>query len=393
MARRRANNEGSIHKLPSGAWRAQLRLDGQRLSYTGKTQRECQEWVKKTIGQIDEGLTFANTKVTLAEFMENWLTSTKASQRPRTWSQYSQLNRDYIAPRLGTIKVKDLRAEHIQRLYNSLGEQDTGTHTILKIHMLLHSALEHAIRTGMIPRNPVDATIPPAQPAEEMQILDESQVSQLLVAAANTRLEALLHLALATGMRQMELLGLKWTDLDWVRKTIKVERQLVRPYKESKLKFATPKTKAGRRTLNLGQKTIEVLRSHAERQRQERLALGDKWENNGLIFTNSLGGPYDPRNLLRDYKKLLKVAGLPDMRFHDLRHTAASLMLNHGVAVIVVSRRLGHARASITLDVYGHLIPSMQEEAADLIDELITPVPFNPPVKKKSNLEEDNNGL
>ena len=182
-----------------------------------------------------------------------------------------------------------------------------------------------------------------------------------------------MHLAVSTGMRQMEILGLKWTDLDWLKKTLKVERQLVRG---EGVKFSQPKTRYGRRTVVLGDRTIEILRRHYERQNEERKKSGESWTEHGLIFTMANGSPIHFRNLMRDFKNLLKAAGLPEIRFHDLRHTAASLMLNHGIPVIVVSRRLGHARPSITLDIYGHLIPGMQEEAALMIDELITPVEF-----------------
>jgi integrase len=208
----------------------------------------------------------------------------------------------------------------------------------------------------------------------EMTILNESQVSQLMVAVINHRWEALFHLAIVSGAREMELLGLKWTDLDWIKQTLKIERQLVRPDARGEM-FSAPKTRLGKRTIALGSKTIEMLRKHYERQQDERRAAGEAWKEYGLIFTTSNGTPIHPRNLLRDFKKLLSDAGLPIIRFHDLRHTAASLMLNSNIPPIVVSRRLGHAKASITLDVYGHLIPSMQTEAAEKIDELVTPIP------------------
>jgi len=174
----------------------------------------------------------------------------------------------------------------------------------------------------------------------------------------------------------MELLGLKWTDVDWVRSTIKVERQLLRSSGNG-IEFSRPKTRYGKRSIDLGNKSIEVLRNHYEYQQKERQTAGEKWVENGLIFTNSLGGPINPRNLLRNFKALLKEAGLVPIRFHDLRHTAASLLLNQGIPVLAVSRRLGHARASITLDIYGHLIPSMQSEIAKLIDELVIPIPVD----------------
>jgi integrase len=374
MAGKRGNNEGTILKLPSGNWRAQITLNGRRLSHTFSTHRDSQEWIRKTRGQIDDGLTFAITKITLGDFLKGWLTDTKAARQRSTWVKNEQICRGYIIPNLGQVKIRDLRPEHIQGLYRSLLDQDVGTYTVIKVHTVLHSALQQATLTGMISRNPASYAQPPREPANEMAILNESQVSQLLVAANGHRWEALYHLAIVTGMRQMEILGLKWTDLDWLRQTLRIERQLQRPEGGEAVKFASPKTRFGKRAIALGGKTIEVLRAHLLYQQGEKTVAGIKWVENGLIFTNSLGGPIDARNLLRNFKQLLRDAGLPAIRFHDLRHTAASLMLNAGIPVIVVSRRLGHARASITLDVYGHLIPSMQSEAAELIDQMVTPV-------------------
>lgn len=373
MAKKRGNNEGSIHRRANGSWRAQVTLNGRRLSFTAGTRRECQEWLKKTARQIEDGLTFSSTRIILGDFLSGWLSSSKASKRQRTWTQYQQVSRTYILPSLGKITVKNLRPQNIQELYDGMLSRGVGVFTVLKVHQVLHSALEYAVKTGVIGRNPASFTILPKEPADEMRILDESQISQMLVTAQGGRLEALLYLAVVTGMRQMEILGLKWTDLDWVNQTIKVERQLVRP-EGGDVSFSPPKTKFGKRSVSLGPATITVLRSQYERQYMQRKAAGENWQENGLIFTTSLGSPIHPRNLLRDFKNLLREAGLPVIRFHDLRHTAASLMLNHGIPVIVVSRRLGHAKPSITLDVYGHLIPSMQTEAAEKMDELVTPV-------------------
>ena len=373
MAKIRGKNEGSIHQRKNGTWRAQVSLDGQRLSFTGKTRRECQNWIKQTVQQIDHGLTYASTTITIEDHLESWLTIVKASKRHSTWLHYEHLSRNFVCPHLGKLKLKDLRPDQIQAFYNRLLADDVGIHTVIKIHIMLHSALGHALKTGLVNRNPADAAVPPKAPTKEMQFLDSSQVSQLLIAARGGRLEALLHIAVTTGMRQMEILGLKWTDLDWIKQTLKVERQLVRSG-PGKVEFITPKTKRGRRTVALGDRAIEVLRQQYEQQQVERLAAGESWQEFGLIFTTKNGTPIHYRNLLRDYKILLRKAGLPEIRFHDLRHTAASLMLNHGIPVIVVSRRLGHAKPSITLDVYGHMIPTMQAEAAQKIDELITPV-------------------
>lgn len=377
MTRRRGNNEGSLHPRANGTWRAQVTVQGRRLSYTAKTRRDVQEWIKRTQEQIDNGMSYASTQRSLADYLRGWLTSEQSVLAQSTWAHYEQLTRSYIIPCIGQITLKNLRTEHIQGLYNHLKSQNVGDYTVMKIHTLLHSSLKLAVQTGTIGRNPTSYAHPPKEPISEMGILNESQVSQFLISVIGHRWGALFHLAIATGMRQMELLGLQWDDLDWIRQTIKVERQLARPNKTG-VRFSSPKTRFGKRTVALGEQTTLVMRNHYERQQAGRQVSGEKWVEHGLIFTNSIGGPIIARNLLREFYKLLKVAGLPRIRFHDLRHTAASLMLNNGVAPIIVSRRLGHSRASITLDIYGHLIPSMQTEAAELIDQLITPIKMHP---------------
>lgn len=384
MAKKRGNSEGSIYKRPNGTWSAQVTLQGRRLSRTFRTQKECQDWMKKTIGQIDDGMTLASTKIILDDFLASWMTSKKTTMTSRTWKQYEYYIRAYISPNIGKVKIRNLRPDHIQTLYNKLYEEQVGIDTIRKLHDALHSALQQATRTGMVSRNPASFVRPPKKPETEMKILNESQVSQFLIATQGHPWEALFHLAVISGMRQMELLGLKWTDLDWGRQTLKIERQLLRPEGEV-VQFAPPKTRYGKRSIVLGNKTIEILRKHHDRQRMDQKKAGDGWKENGLIFTTRNGTPIHPHNLCRDFKKLLKDAGLPPIRFHDLRHTAASILLNQDIPVISVSRRLGHARASITLDVYGHLIPTMQEEMADMIDDLVMPTAVQIEKKLKHN--------
>jgi integrase len=206
-----------------------------------------------------------------------------------------------------------------------------------------------------------------------MKFYDETQVSQLLLAARGDRNEALYHLAIVTGIRQSELLALKWSDLDWQKRILKVQRQLKRNDLDQGY-FTIPKTKAGKRSVDLGAETIKKLRSQYERQRLERMVAGNRWKENDLIFPSTIGSPLNQSNLLKSFRRFIQTAGLPKIRFHDLRHTAASLMLNHGVPPILVARRLGHSKVSITLDTYGHLMPEIQSGAADLMDDLVTSV-------------------
>ena len=220
-----------------------------------------------------------------------------------------------------------------------------------------------------------------------MVVLDETQVSQLLVAAKGSRHEALYHLAVTTGMRMGELFGLRWSDLHWVSGRIYVRRQVqyVPGYGRS---FVEPKTRSGRRTIKLGEGVLQALRKHLERQQSEQVAAGERWVDNELIFPSKSGTPMDASNLRLDFTRVLRQAGLPKIRFHDLRHTAASLMLNHGIPVIVVSKILGHSKPSITMDIYGHLYNEMQDEAAQLMDELVTPICTQLHPKNESLLEK-----
>lgn len=374
MAKKRGNSEGSINQLPSGSWRAQITLQGHRVSHTGKSRREAQEWLKQITLRVDDGLTYAYSRVTVEDYLSEWLIGKQSTVKPGSWVQYEQVSRAYITPWIGRIKLTELRTDQIQSMYNRLLMQNVGVFAVRKCHTVLHSALQQALRAGILSRNPATFAQPPRLPIKEMGIFDESQVSQLLVAASGYRLGILIHLAVVTGARQMELLGLRWTDVDWIKKTLRIERQLEKTFRTGQL-FSSTKTRYGRRTLELGRNTIGLLRKHLDDQQQERISAGDLWHENGLIFTTSLGTPIDPSNLRRDFRRMLKDAGLPSFRFHSLRHTSASLLLNNNIPPIVVSRRLGHSKASITMDVYAHLLPNMQSEAAELIDEVATPIP------------------
>jgi integrase len=215
-----------------------------------------------------------------------------------------------------------------------------------------------------------------------MQVLDESEVSQFLVAAQENPHQALYQLAITTGMRQGELFGLKWSDLQWNSGGLHVQRQIQRINGKG-WSFAEPKTRAGRRTIKLGEGTLHVLREHKERQVVQKAMAGDCWQEHDLIFPTKAGTPGYGSNLRKDFLRVLDKAGLPKIRFHDLRHTAASILLNRGVPLLIVSKMLGHSKPSITLDVYGHLIHEMQDEASEVMDKLVTPIQVALPQKTK----------
>lgn len=291
----------------------------------------------------------------------------------KTHDQYRRTVEKHILPHIGNIRLKDLRPERVERLYASLLKSGSGVRTVRIVHAVLHRSLEKAVRYGLILRNPTDGAALPQYTHAEMQMLDETQVSHLLMAAKGSRHEALYHLAVTTGMRMGELFGLRWSDLHWVSGRITVRRQ-VQYVPGHGWSFVEPKTRSGRRAIKLGEGVLQALREHLERQQKEQDVGGERWVDYDLIFPSKSGTPLDPSNLRLDFARVLQRGGLPKIRFHDLRHTAASLMLNHGIPVIVVSKILGHSKTSITMDIYGHLSNEMQDEAAQLMDELVTPI-------------------
>jgi integrase len=239
-------------------------------------------------------------------------------------------------------------------------------------HKTLRVAMNQAVKLGLLGRNPCSGTIPPKPERSEMKFYDDHQVRSLLKTAQEIgdKLYPLYFLAIYTGMRQAELIGLKWEDVDWNLSSIQVKRQ-VRHFKGKSYSFLEPKSKSGVRTIVLTKQALEILRNHKSEQEDVITCADEDWTDLDLVFPSSVGTPLTASNVRRAFRKLLGASGLPHIRFHDLRHTAASLMLNHGIPVLIVSKRLGHSKPSITIDVYGHVIPSKQEEAAQLMDNLM----------------------
>ncbi len=378
---RRGNKEGSIYKRKDGRWCAYVTIDGHRIYHYAKTQSECRKWVKDTLTQVDQGLTSRGTQYTVQSYLEEWLGSIKSSLKKNTWIQYSQNIRLHITPHLGKIKLKDLRPDQIQSLYNLKQKNGIGAATIRISHAILHKSFNQAVKWGLMGRNPADAVTRPREKKIEMSVLNLEQAQSLLSFLADSRFEALYYLALTTGLREGELLGLKWNDLDWVSSRLQIQRQLQRIPHEG-LHLVEPKSKAGRRAITLGYAAVEKLRGHNELQQKERLFAGERWQENNLIFPSTIGTPMEPRNLIRFHDETLAKVGLPPIRFHDLRHTAATLMLQQGTNPKIVQERLGHASIQLTMDTYSHVLPDMQNEIANRLDALLTPIPVSLTPKK-----------
>ena len=373
MTRKRGNNEGTIYQKPNGKWRAQITLNGHRLGSTSNTRFEAQEWLRNMGNEVQNGLTIKSAKLTFGEFLEDWLESVHARLTDSTWRTYSQLTRAYISPAMGKVKLRELTPSLIQRFYNQMVSDGVGLRTVQKTHTVIHASLNAAMKLGIIGRNVDDATQPPKPVHKEMKFWNQAQVQEFLSSAkeAKDRNYALYFIALVTGMRQGEILALKWSDVDLGKETLTVKLTLHR-MPGGGLRLQKPKTKTSVRTIRLGKETLKVLAEQKSLTAKEKSASNGLWQDEGYVFPSSIGSAMDASNLWKNFRRILKLSKLPAIRFHDLRHTAASLMLNNGVDVLVASRRLGHAKPSITLDVYGHLIPSSQAGVADVLDRLVS---------------------
>lgn len=365
--KRRANTEGTIKQRADGRWEIQLSLNGVRKSLYGRTQREVLEKRKGELDRMAAGMPVGSDRQTLGEFLATWLEGKKTSLRSATWTRYEIFVRKDITPELGRMKLRDLTPAHVQRLYARRLEAGKAPISVRHIHALLHTALDDAAKWGMVPRNVAALVDAPKAARREMLALDESQVRALLDAAAGDRLEALYVLAVTCGMRQGELFGLRWKDLDLEKRMLQVRQTA--SWATNTATFGEPKTPKSRRRIELTALAVAALVSHRRRQKEERIRNAAEWQDLDLVFANEVGGALHPANMtMRSFRPLLDRAGLPRIRFHDLRHTAASIPLAHGVPSKIVSEMLGHASTAITDDIYAHVTPTMQRGVADMLD-------------------------
>lgn len=368
---KRGNNEGSIVKRSDGRWMARLTLpDGTRKTFYAKTRQEVARLLAAAIRDRDSGLPIVGDRQTVEQFLDSWLEASKHSVRPRTWKRSKEYVRLHLAPTLGKVALSKLTPQRVQALYAQKMAEGLSTTTVHHLHTVLHRALESALRLGLVQRNVSDLVDPPRVRHHEMATLSPEHARKLLDAAKGERLEALYILALSTGMRQGELLALKWRDVDLFGAALHVRATL--QHTPDGYTFAEPKTARSRRRIALPLVAVEALRQHGRRQLEESQKLGEAWSDLDLVFPNTIGRPLDGINLLKYwFHPLLERAELPRIRFHDLRHTAATLLLRRGVNPKIVSEMLGHSSVSITLDIYSHVTPDMQQQAADAMDDAL----------------------
>lgn len=368
---RRGNSEGTITKRKDGRWEARISLpDGKRKSFYGKTRQEVAKRLAEARHEVDRGFLLSDERLTVGQHLANWFESTRLYIKPSSRYRYRSQVFSHLIPGLGQIPLSKLTVQHIQTFYaRKLDEGMSGT-TLHHLHAVFHQALKQAVELGLVPRNVTEQMKAPRRTTRQMTPLTEEQAQQFREAVIGDRFEALYTLALTTGMREGELLALRWQDVDLEQASLKVRMGLQRD--ERGWHLAETKTTYSQRTIGLTKTAVAALRVHWLRQQEERLALGPAWDSSlDLAFPNTIGGPMNPRGFVRHhFKVVLAKVGLLDIRFHDLRHTAATILLSHGVNVKVVSEMLGHADVATTLRIYAHVIPHMQQAAVDVMDAL-----------------------
>lgn len=377
MPKRRGPGEGSIYQRQDGRWVAEIYVSrdsaGKRRSkyFYGATQKEVLGKRTRALSDRQRGLPVDPDRQTVKDFLTRWLAdSVKGKNAPRTHESYSGVVNRHIIPAIGHLRLTKLTPQHLQHLYQ-VKQEEGLTRAVRLMHAVLHRALDQALRWGLVYRNVADAVDAPRVTRREMQVLSPEQAGQFLDASRGDRLHALYVLAIGCGLRQGELLGLKWADVDWDNSTLQVQRQL--QYMNGEFVFSEPKSQKARRTVALPALAVAALKTHKAKQAAERLALGPVWEDNDLVFTSEAGAPLHKSSLrIRSFNPILERAGVPKVRFHDLRHTAATLLLARGVHPKLVQEQLGHSQISLTLDTYSHVLPTMKKDVAAQMDAILT---------------------
>lgn len=362
---RRRKGTGQILKRKDG-WCATistaalgLTTPQKTLSFNDRNRSACVAWLNQKLREAQAGTLAAPNRRTVAAYMADWLAS-RSDLRVTTRGLYEAIIRAHIVPYIGTRTLGDLRPADLRRFHAELEQNAVSARNRRHVHVLLFSALRVAVLDGDLAANPLASVAAPRYEAPRRQPLTEEQVAALLDAAAGDRYEALYALAVGTGLRAGELFGLQWTDLDWELGRLTVQRTLTQH--QGRTLVHDPKTAAGRRTIDLDDELLAVLRRH----RHRAFEAGHRAE--AWVFTDPKGGPIDKRNFARrEWMPMRAKAGLPPIHFHDLRHTSMALLIARGAHIKVIQERAGHTDSAFTMNAYGHVMPTLGRAAAESV--------------------------
>jgi len=334
------------------------------------SRKDAEKKLTEMWHQRDTGIYTKPGKITLAEYLNKWLEDyAKPNLSPRSFERYESISQVHLIPGLGNIPLPQLRADQIQKLYNDKLNGGLSARTVRYHHVILHKALQTAIKWGLLSRNVADGADVPRAQRNEMQTWNESGINTFLEAAKNTQYYTLFYMALYTGMRRSELLALRWQDVDLIYSQLYVNRSM-HHLKDGTYVFTQPKTARSRRTIALSPSAALVLNEHKKAKESEHLLLDTKIADHDLVFS-ALNKPLRPNTVSRAWTNLAAQCGIKVIRFHDARHTHASLMLKQGIHPKILQERLGHASIQMTLDTYSHVAPGLQEAAAESFDKLL----------------------
>ena len=333
------------------------------------TKKDAEKRLSELLHQLDTGTFMKPSKTTLAEYLGRWLQDyAKPNLSPRGFERYQGIITKHLIPDFGSIILTQLKPEHLQKHYTAKLNEGLSARTIRYHHAVIHKALQTAVKWGLVIRNVADGVDVPRARRNEMQTWDEDDIITFLEAAKDSHYYALFHTALFTGMRRSELLALQWRDIDFHQ--IHINRSL-HQLRDGSYVFTQPKSAKSRRTIALSPSSVLTLTEHKERQEGIRAMLGTLLKNDDLVFSTPEGKPLRPNTISRAWTMLAARAGVKVIRFHDARHSHASLMLKQGVHPKIVQERLGHASIQMTLDTYSHVAPGLQQAAAESFDKLL----------------------
>lgn len=389
MAKKKAaNNAGSLRKKTITGKDGKVRTyyegrvtlpDGTRKSVSDISQAGCLEKLKELQREADDGTYIKPSKLTVSQWLDMWLQDYCVSIKGRTLIEYQNTVESHIKPAIGKVKLSDLNTMHVQRMCNNLRNKKTGeklsAKTVKNIHGTLHKALKVAVKLKLVKSNAADDIDRPKVERPEIKPLDEKQIAEFISAIQKHKYKDIFTVATFTGMRESELCGLPWDAVNFKEGIITVKQQIQKT-KNTGGKYVVVSTKSGKpRTIRPAQAVMDILRERQRRQFLDRQAAGEKWNNEfNLVFTKEDGTNYTPRTLYKSFKTVAKKIGCPDARFHDLRHTYATVALSNGDSIKTVQEALGHYAAAFTLQVYGHVTEEMQKRSAERMDRFIRTV-------------------
>ena len=380
---RGAQGGGTIRQRKDGRWEARYTVGrdpgtGKQIqrSVYGATQQEVRKKLAQLTTALDNGTYKEPCKMTVAQWLDIWTADYMGGVKPSTAFLYGEQIRLYIKPALGAVKLEALNTHTIQGFYNGLSIEREGgkalsPKSVKNIHGILHKALQQAVAVGYIRFNPADACTLPRVEKKEISPLDEEQIATFLKAIEGHRHELLYKVALFTGMREGEVLGLMWDCVDFEKGTITIKRQLRREQKKGGAYYITTPKNGKPRTITPAPWVMKMLRSQKARQAEQQLKMGPLWESSGMVFTNETGGYLSYRTVYDCFKRIVAQMGTPSTRFHDLRHTFAVASLRAGDDIKTVQGNLGHHTAAFTLDVYGHVTEQMKKDSAQRMEGFI----------------------